>query len=347
VTLLERPIEFSIPTGSDSAIPAEQRGNGRDDVRLMVAHRQSQQVEHTHFRSIVDHLRPGDGIVVNTSATIPAAVTARTRDGRMLMVHFDGPVQGGLWSVEIRTPVEGGATTPGPSLDPQSLELPSGVAVHLLARSPTTPRLWIANVAGTDDVVAYLEAHGHPIRYAPGPALPIDSYQTIFATQPGSAEMPSAGRPFTSEVVTRLVANGVAVLPLTLHAGVSSYEAHETPGPERFEVPAATARMGNEIRRSGGRLVAIGTTVARALETAADETGSIHPAQGSTDLLITPEGGVRALDGLLTGWHEPRSSHLALLEAVARRPLLQTVYDQAVEQGYFWHEFGDLLLILP
>lgn len=347
MTLLDRPIRFSVPTSSFATVPAEIRGEGRDDVGLMVAHRGSGRIEHTRFRSIADHLRSGDALVVNTSATLPAAVDARTRDDRLLRVHFNGPVHAGLYSVEVRRPTEGGGTAPGPTLDPQSLELPGGAALRLLARSPSTPRLWIATIDGADDLLAYLNQHGQPIRYSSGAALPISNYQTIFAVEPGSAEMPSAGRPFTYELVTELVATGIAVLPIVLHAGVSSYEDHETPGPERFVVPGSTARMANETRRSGGRLVAVGTTVARALETASDEAGSIHPARGLTDLVITPDRGLRAVDGLLSGWHEPRSSHLMLLEASAGRSLLQRAYDEAVGHGYLWHEFGDLLLVMP
>jgi S-adenosylmethionine:tRNA ribosyltransferase-isomerase len=158
--------------------------------------------------------------------------------------------------------------------------------------------------------------------------------------------MPSASRPFTDEIVVDLIAAGVVVVPITLHTGVSSLEAHERPYPERFRVPAATARIVNEARSAGGRVVAVGTTVVRALESAVGHDGRVHAADGWTDLLITPERGVAVVDGLLTGWHEPEATHLLMLEAVAGRPALELAYPEAIAAGYRWHEFGDVHLLL-
>lgn len=219
--------------------------------------------------------------------------------------------------------------------------------VQLIVRSRRSPRLWIASVTGAGDVQSHLAAHGRPIRYVPGRDRPISDYQTVFATDEGSSEMPSAGRPFTHRMVTRLMARGIVVLPLVLHTGVSSFEDLEVPGEERFSVPRATADVVNRLHESGGRIIAVGTTVVRALETVADESGRVHPASGMTDLVVTADRGVRAIDGLITGWHEPRSSHLRLLEAFAGRGLLQEAYTAAVEGGYLWHEFGDELALLP
>jgi S-adenosylmethionine:tRNA ribosyltransferase-isomerase len=313
----------------------------------MVTHRNSGSIVDDGFGRIDDHLEPGDVIVVNTSATVPASVVARTAGGDELRVHIASPAPGGLWSVELRSPFEGGGTVPGPVLEPQTLRLPGGVALHLLARSPRAPRLWIADVEGTPDMDAYLELQGGPIRYTSGRRWPMADYQTIFATEPGSAEMPSAARPFTHQLMTRLVARGVVAVPIVLHAGVSSYEEGEAPGEERYRVPATTATIVNALRSAGGRVVAVGTTVVRALESVVDDNGVVHPGRGLTDLVVTPDRGVRAVDGLLTGWHEPRSSHLTLLEAFLPHAHLQVVYDKALTGGYLWHEFGDELLILP
>jgi S-adenosylmethionine:tRNA ribosyltransferase-isomerase len=128
---------------------------------------------------------------------------------------------------------------------------------------------------------------------------------------------------------------------------VASPEASEPPYPERYRVPAPTARLVNVTRADGGRVVAIGTTVVRALETVADRRGEVHPGEGWTELIVTPERGVRAVDGLLTGWHEPEASHLAMLEAVAGRELLERSYAAGLAEGYLWHEFGDVHLVLP
>lgn len=199
--------------------------------------------------------------------------------------------------------------------------------------------------------VPYLGHHGVPIRYAyVGRDWPLSAYQTVFAThrgtEGGSAEMPSAGRPFTPALVTRLVARGVQIAPLTLHTGVASPEKDEPPYAERYEVPATTARLVNHMRREGGRVIAVGTTVIRALETAASEDGLVHPSSGWTSHVVTPEGGVRAVDGLLTGLHEPRSSHLLMLTAIAGPELLDRVYEEALAREYRWHEFGDVNLVL-
>ncbi|HEX6299706.1 MAG TPA: S-adenosylmethionine:tRNA ribosyltransferase-isomerase [Acidimicrobiia bacterium] len=347
MTLLGGPLDFFLPDSSIATVPAERRGTGRDHVRLMVTDRTPRFIEHEEFSRIDRHLSTGDVVVVNTSATVPAAVDARTEDNTQVKVHFASPAAAGLWTVEVRNPIERGGTTPGPDLSPQTLRLRGGGRLHLLARSPRTPRLWVAAVDIQRDFLGYLRAHGAPIRYIPGPAWPLATYQTVFATEPGSAEMPSAARPFTAELVTRLVSRGISVVPIVLHAGVSSYEEGESPGEERYKVSTTAAAVINTMRASGGRIIAVGTTVVRTLESVADDTGTVHPGQGLTDVLVTPQSGVRAVDGLLTGWHEPRSSHLELLEAFVSRDHLETVYEEARVNGYLWHEFGDELLILP
>lgn len=339
-------IEFSLSHESIAGAPAEHRGTGRDDVRLMVAHRETKAIEHDVFDHLDRHLSAGDVLVVNTSATMPAALDAGMVAGVPVRLHFASPAPGGLWAVEVRSVDSAGATKPGPDLAPQTLRLPGDTMLHLLAKSPRSPRLWIAAFEGPGRVSDFLRANGQPIRYTPGPDLSLSDYQTVFATNPGSAEMSSAARPFTTSMVTRLTSLGVIVAPLVLHAGVSSFEEGETPGEERYEVPPATAAVINSLRPAGGRVVAVGTTVVRALETVADETGTVHPGQGVTDLVITPDRGVRSVDALLTGWHEPRSSHLMLLEAFASRRHLQEIYQSALDSGYLWHEFGDELLIL-
>jgi S-adenosylmethionine:tRNA ribosyltransferase-isomerase len=158
--------------------------------------------------------------------------------------------------------------------------------------------------------------------------------------------MPSAARPFSGELVASLVARGVLIAPITLHAGLSSPERHEPPQPERYRVPAPTARLVNAVRGWGGRVIAVGTTVVRALETVAT-AGGLVAGEGWTNVVITPERGVRAVDGLLTGWHEPRASHLQMLEAILGAELLERSYAAALDRGYLWHEFGDSHLILP
>jgi S-adenosylmethionine:tRNA ribosyltransferase-isomerase len=197
-------------------------------------------------------------------------------------------------------------------------------------------------------VVAYLRRTGRPIRYGYVPApVALADYQTVFAREPGSAEMPSAGRPFTAGLVVDLVARGVDVAPVTLHTGVSSQEAGEPPQRERFAVPPTTARRVNAARAHGARVVAVGTTVTRALESAAGGDGTVRAAAGWTDLVLGPRRPARVVTGLVTGWHPPGASHLDLLEAVAGAELVQQAYDAALRERYLWHEFGDSCLLLP
>jgi S-adenosylmethionine:tRNA ribosyltransferase-isomerase len=231
---------------------------------------------------------------------------------------------------------------------PARLELADGARAELVARYAGSERLVVARLDLGMLLDDFLRRHGRPIRYGYVPQpWPLEAYQTVFAREPGSAEMPSAGRPFTAEVVTELVARGVLFAPLTLHTGVSSPEVGEPPYPECYRVPEATARVVNAVRGWRGRVVAVGTTAVRALETAAAPDGTVTAGAGWTSLVVTPERGLRAVDGLLTGWHEPESSHLLLLEAVAGADVLRSSYRAARKRGYLWHEFGDSHLILP
>jgi len=305
---------------------------------------------HARFRDLPDFLEAGDLLVVNTSATIPAAVPARRRGGEAVEVRFSTEAPGAgaeEWSVvEVRA--AGGARPFAGAGAGEWLTLPAGARLELISRYLGSDRLWLARLDGAEPVPSFLAAHGHPVRYAyVSGEWPLDDYQSVFALEPGSAEMPSAARPFTADLVTRLVAGGVGIAPIVLHAGVSSPEAGEPPYPERYAVPSRTAAHVNAARGWGGRVIAVGTTVVRALETAATAAGSVAASVGWTDLTIGPERGLQVVDGLITGWHEPRASHLGLLEAAAGPELLGRSYHAALEHGYLWHEFGDSHLILP
>jgi S-adenosylmethionine:tRNA ribosyltransferase-isomerase len=220
----------------------------------------------------------------------------------------------------------------------QRIALPGGGEAELLAPYLGGGRLWAARLTLPEPLPAYLERHGEPIRYRHQPEpRPLADYQTIFAIEPGSAEMPSAGRPFSERVLERLEERGIEVATIVLHTGVSSLERGERPYPERFRVPAVTLAA----LRAAKRVIAVGTTVVRALETAADGV-----TEGWTRLVVEPERGVRVVDGILTGWHEPDASHLLMLEAIAGRRLVERSYEAALADGYRWHEFGDTHLLL-
>jgi S-adenosylmethionine:tRNA ribosyltransferase-isomerase len=322
----------------------ELRGLDPQDVALLVASRGSGTLVHACFTELGRFLRSGDLLVVNTSGTLPAALPADV-EGQAGELHLSTPVERDDWVVELRTLQR---TPLRPPAMGTRIGLPGGASAELLAPYLGSSRLSVARLSLREPVEDYLRRHGHPIRYRHTEAdLPIDAYQTVFAREPGSAEMPSAARPFTADLVTDLVAHGVLVAPITLHCGVSSLETGERPYPERYRVPPETARLVNNVRWQGGRVIAVGTTVVRALETVADADGVLTGSQGLTQLVVTAERGMRAVDGLITGWHEPESSHLQLLEAAAGPELLRHSYAAAHSHGYRFHEFGDSHLVLP
>jgi S-adenosylmethionine:tRNA ribosyltransferase-isomerase len=341
-------LDFELSPSLEAGEPPESRGRGRSDVRLLVS-RGDEEPVHSRFDRLPDELEPGDLLVVNTSATLAASLDAAGPLGSRVEVHLSGLLPGGLFLVELRDPESAGGSHRLEDERGAVFRTGGGGAVELLARYRGSRRLWLAVVrTGGDPLHAYLARWGRPIRYRHVKrAWPLHAYQTVFAREPGSAEMPSAARPFSAELVVELVRRGVALCSLVLHAGVSSLEDDEAPPPEWYEVSPTTAALVNGARRAGGRVVAVGTTVVRALETVTGSDGVTRPGRGWTDLVVSPDRGVRATGGLLTGWHEPRSSHLLLLEAVAGRPALEKAYRAAVGNGYRWHEFGDSHLILP
>lgn len=334
-------IDFVLPERLEATEPPP----ARDGVRLLVA--SPSDVTHARFSQLGSFLAPGDLVVVNTSATLAAAVDGN-RAGTPVEVHFSAQLDDGDWVVEVRP--AGASTGPVTDLRPcEVITLDGGAALTVGRPHPAgQSRLWRARPLIDGGVSLFLTRHGRPIRYAYVPRpWPLPEYQTVFAREPGSAEMPSAGRPFTDQVVTDLVTRGVTLAPVVLHTGVSSQEPGEPPQPERFRVPEVTARLVNATREAGGRVIAVGTTVTRALESAAAPDGSVRASHGWTDLVLGPARPARAVTGLVTGWHAPGASHLALLTAVAGADLVGRAYAEAVRSGYRWHEFGDSCLLLP
>jgi S-adenosylmethionine:tRNA ribosyltransferase-isomerase len=334
-------IDFDLPRRLEATEPPPVR----DGVGLLVARPSG--LAHARFSQLGEFLSPGDLVVVNTSATFPAAVDG-DRAGAPVEVHFSAQLDDGDWVVEVRP--AGVSTGPVTELRPcEVITLDDGAALTIGRPCPAgQARLWRARPLIDGGVSLFLARHGRPIRYAYVPRpWPLPEYQTVFAREPGSAEMPSAGRPFTDHVVTDLVTRGVTLAPIVLHTGVSSQEPGEPPQPERFRVPEATARLVNAARQAGGRVIAVGTTVTRALESVAGQDGSVRAGHGWTDLVLGPGRPARAVTGLVTGWHAPGASHLALLTAVAGTDLVERAYAEAVRSGYRWHEFGDSCLLLP
>jgi S-adenosylmethionine:tRNA ribosyltransferase-isomerase len=377
--------DFELPASLEAAEPPEARGVARDEVRLLVSDVEHDSITHARFRDLTRWLSPGDLLVVNTSGTLNAALDVTSDAGDPFEFHLSTQLPGGFWTVEVRVPgpiaslpyrgarsgmtlhlpADARATLLAPyplvaAPDPPALSEPPALRLAQRERRVEGSRLWLAAIELPDPAPAYLDRHGFPIRYSyVKRSWPSEMYQTIFATEPGSAEMPSAGRPFTHELVTRLVSRGIEIAPLLLHTGVASLEEHEPPYEEFYRVSRETADRVNAARRGGHRIVAVGTTVVRALETVTDERGVTSPGEGWTSLVITLERRLRSVNSLITGLHEPRATHMAMLERVVSAAVdvkitesfcgpchLERAYAEARRAGYLWHEFGDSHLIL-
>jgi S-adenosylmethionine:tRNA ribosyltransferase-isomerase len=362
---------FELSADLEAAEPPEARGLRRDGVRLLVSDIETDSIEHARFTDLPRWLAPGDLLVVNTSGTLNAALAAAGEDGQAFEIHLSTRLPGGFWSVEVRRPDRPASAPCDDARAGMTFRLPADGSLTLLAPYPlidsvgSRSRLWMAALQLPCAVAPYLTEHGAPIRYGyVKRSWPSSMYQTVFAGEAGSAEMPSAARPFTPELVTRLIASGIEIAPLALHTGVASQESHEPPYEEYYRVPRHTAGRINAARRAGARVIAVGTTVVRAMETVTDDSGTTSPGEGWTSLVITPDRPMRSVTGLMTGFHEPRSSHLALLErlltagangcqreppavaGVQGRRHLERAYEEARRSGYLWHEFGDSHLII-
>jgi S-adenosylmethionine:tRNA ribosyltransferase-isomerase len=350
--------DFELSASLEAAEPPEARGLRRDEVRLLVSDIEADSIEHARFGDLPRWLSAGDLLVVNISGTLNAALPASDEEGRAFELHLSTRLPGNFWTVEVRQP---GATASRPYADAHAgatFHLPADGRVTLLAPYPligslaSPSRLWIAALQLSSPLPEYLDRHGFPIPYGyVRRSWPGAMYQTVFAVEPGSAEMPSAGRPFSAELVTRLIARGVQIAPLLLHTGVASQEKHEPPYEEFYRVPVQTAELVNAARSAGRQVIAVGTTVVRALETVTGGNRRTVPGEGWTGLVISPDRALRSATGLITGLHEPRATHLAMLEAAAGasaggRRHLQRAYDEARRLGYLWHEFGDSHLII-
>ncbi len=326
-------------TGSliEATEPPEYRGIARDGVRLLVTDRRARTHVNARFFDLPSLLRPGDLLVVNDSATVPAAIVARRGGGERVPLHVSTAIDERLWTAEPRGLVAAGET----------LALPDGATATMLAPvDPERPRVWYVAFRLPAPMYAYLAEHGSPIAYAYlQRSFPLRDYQTVFARTIGSSEMPSAARPFTNAVLANLRERAVELATVTLHCGVASFEAPERPGSERFSVSSEAAARINAARREGRRVIAVGTTVVRALESAATG-GGVTAASGWTDLVVDESYRLKAVDALLSGFHDAGATHMSMLRAFADAELLEDAYAKAGDRGYRCHEFGDVHLIV-
>ncbi len=341
-------IQFTLPPELEAHEPPEYRGLRRDQVRLLVLPRTQGPVVHTCFDALGDYLRAGDLLVVNNSRTIPGLLRARDESGTAVEVRLAHRREQDRWDVLL---LNGRARVGRQGM---RLDFGEGLSGRVEEVNADLPFLWRMRFNTCClDLLDRIYRLGEPVRYTyVRDALPIDLYQTVYASQPGSVEMPSAGRAFTWELLLKLRRRGIGLAFLSLHTGLSSTRDDEIDATyprydEEFEVSEETARTVNAAHASGGRVIAVGTTVVKALETVAQPDGSVRAGRGRTRLHIDANHQLRAVEGLITGLHEPRASHLDLLSAFVQPVRLERAYQEAIEQGYLWHEFGDLNLIVP
>jgi S-adenosylmethionine:tRNA ribosyltransferase-isomerase len=341
-TLADTPT-VPLPPELRAGLPPEMRVLRRDHVRLLVADIATGMLSHRRFDDLPDLLDEGDVLVLNTSRTMAAAMPATRQDGSAVQLRpcVRRPGSWDVLSVGIAPPFANVPLLPG-----ERLTIAGSLIAIVVDRRPDIPLLWRIEV--DSDGLGEMAASGTPIRYSYVPQpVPIDYYQTVYAGQPGSAEMPSAGRPLSWEVLNRLAGRGIATASLVLHTGLSSYQDDDFDlehhlFEEWYEVPAATADAVNSARR----VIAVGTTVVRALETAVNDHGVVRASNGWTSLRLHEDSRLRAVDGLITGLHEPQASHFDLLRAFLPPEMLERSYREAVERRYLFHEFGDSMLVL-
>jgi len=340
-------MSFAVPPELEAQAPPELRGLRRDRVRLMVLPRVDGAPVFTRFDSIGDFLRQGDLLVVNNSRTLPAMLRATDEAGRQVEIRLANRQSDSVWEALIlnnRTHV---------GREAMQLDFGEGLTARVIGASQTLPFLWQLEFDRCcADLLDLIYRVGSPIRYKyVADDLPLDLYQTVYAGEPGSVEMVSAGRPFTWELLMKLQRKGIALTSISLHTGLSSTrdDAIDATHPnyeEEFRVTESAAQAVNSCHAASGRVIAVGTTVVRALETQASEDGTLRAGSGRTQLRIGADYRLRVVDGLITGLHEPESSHMALLSAFVKPERLLAAYREAIENRYLWHEFGDVNLIV-
>jgi S-adenosylmethionine:tRNA ribosyltransferase-isomerase len=337
-------LDFQLPVDRLATAPREGRGEARHDARLIVFHRRRGSIEFRRFFEIGEYLRPGDVVVLNDSKTLNASVHG-TVDGVGRIELQLRMRRGGVWYANCHPWKE---PKPGNAIRFDG----SAVTATVVGRHPELP-LWAVRFSSEDGLDRFLEQVGRPI---PSPYVERSfsnvDYNTVYARTPGSAEMPAAGRHFTPELLDELRLGGVTVASVTLHTGLSSVEIAEEDleahamYEEWYSITPETAAAVNDAKASRKTVLVVGTTVMRTVETAADSEGVLHSGAGWTDLYIRPGYRFKVADALVTNFHGPRSSRIALAAAFTGRDLLLRGYRRAIEEGLLFYEFGDATLTL-
>lgn len=333
----------------DSRLPPEFYGRERDEVKLLAIDTKSGTYSSVPFTDIPGLLRRGDLLVFNNSMLIPSSVPVfDNTTGRNGYLNFGTSWKEGMILAEPRPKsfnrllgaAERDVTIIGP-----------GAGMTLKGRHKAFQRfVWAGAESGEMQLSDMLLKYGAPLTYDHIPfKLPLEYYRTAFSTIPGSVEFPSAGRPFSRRVLEMLRKRGVGTAEITIHCNLSPLEPSEFDGSsslleERYVISHAAAEAINGAREAGGRVIAVGTSVVRALEASYD--GRAVPRSAETDLFIRPGHKIKSVDGLVTGMHDPESSHVEMISSFVDDSLLQSAYSTALSLGFQWHEFGDLSLVL-
>ncbi|WP_246942995.1 S-adenosylmethionine:tRNA ribosyltransferase-isomerase [Bacillus pinisoli] len=333
---------LSIPEQLNANQPIELAGGRRDGVKLMVLDRNSKTSYHEPFVHIERYLGPGDVLVFNNSRTIPAVLKGK-QGNRDIEVRLSRKIDGQKWEALV---------VDGLYSSRDLLLFPGNVTAEVIGKGIEGPLVILSFSLYGYELLDFIYKYGEPIRYEYiKDSLPLNDYQTVYSSVPGSVEMPSAGRAFTWDLLNSLQKRGIKLAFVQLHTGLSYYGNDQWPNPtmhpEYYHVSMEAATIINQAKKSGKRVIAVGTTVVRTLETVANEEGSIQSEEGITSTYIHKHTKLKLVDGLLTGLHEPEASHLDMLGAFINQDQLIRAYQEAINNGYLWHEFGDVNLILP
>ncbi|RHW42059.1 S-adenosylmethionine:tRNA ribosyltransferase-isomerase [Neobacillus notoginsengisoli] len=334
-------IAFHLPLSLNASAPPERRGVRRDHVRMMVLSKETGHACHDQFYHLDRYLASGDVLVLNNSRTIPAILKGRAASTSLeLEIRLARKIDDRRWHALL-------VSTEGVK-EGETIVFSAQLQGVVEKTTPDSPLSMIRFSKSGTSLFNEIYSIGEPVRYEYiEDPWDLDYYQTVFASHPGSVEMPSAGRAFTWEMLFKLRKKGVKITFIQLHTGLSYFlndrwDHHPSKNTEQYIVPTESWNEIISAKLSGKRVIAAGTTVVRALETAI-ETNELS---GWTNLYIHPGYQLKVADGILTGLHEPEASHLAMLSAFISQEKLCQAYQEAVEEKYLWHEFGDMNLIL-
>jgi S-adenosylmethionine:tRNA ribosyltransferase-isomerase len=345
--LKAKELDYELPFHLAAREPPEVNGRSRDSSRLLVMKRKTQEIEHSYFYDVGNYLCTGDLLVLNDTRCINSVLPGKLETGGKIEVLLCTPKDNDTWNCQLLP--DGINARVGQTIDFGDGEL----RAKIVDKSSEFDWLFVIRFSPVNDFEAKCNKIGRPV-LSPyiSKIWDVKYYNTVYAKKFGSAEMPAAGRHFTNELLEKLARQGIQHVFVTLHTGLSSisvkeenFEDHKM-YEEPYEITEDTANIINKVKNSGGKIVAVGTTVTRVLETVANNKGKVKPEKGYTRLYIYPGYKWKIVDALITNFHPPRSSRIALAAAFTGKDLLMRGYKEAIERGYKFYEFGDTTLTI-